>query len=143
MAVPTIEIERFHQPAADASGGWDADWADFDNCECSREHDNNTAVQYPTVTALDKGGVRALFDFERSDEENGTITVMVTCRSSLATHVNNFMCRAAVPKGLKIIMGPPSSSTLGPSASGAITQTMKISNLRELGVVSLRGVLTA
>lgn len=84
-------------------------------------------VSYPTLTALNKNGVKVLFDFEKSDPDSLTTIVMATIRNSSKDDLSNFSCKVAVPKHLQITIGPPSSTILRGNG-GAITQTMNVTN---------------
>eukprot|EP00802_Teleaulax_amphioxeia_P001911 Tamp_01913.p1 GENE.Tamp_01913~~Tamp_01913.p1 ORF type:complete len:955 (+),score=284.97 Tamp_01913:1710-4574(+) len=93
--------------------GWDEDFED--------------QTSYPTLTALDKNGMKVLFDFEKSDPDSFTTIIMATIRNSAKDDLTNFSCKVAVPKHLQITIGPPSSTILRGSG-GAITQTMNVTN---------------
>uniref|UniRef100_A0A7S0EN88 GAE domain-containing protein n=1 Tax=Hanusia phi TaxID=3032 RepID=A0A7S0EN88_9CRYP len=96
--------------------GWDEDFDNFDS-----------KTTYPTLTALDKNGIKVLFDFEKSDPDSFTTIIMATFRNSLPNDMTEFSCKVAVPKHLQITMGPPSSTILRGNG-GAITQTMNVTN---------------
>jgi hypothetical protein len=59
--------------------GWDEDFED--------------QTSYPTLTALDKNGIRVLFDFEKSDPDSFTTIIMATIRNSAKDDLTNFSCK--------------------------------------------------
>jgi len=120
LAAPVLEPTTSDGPAG--SGWGDSDWADFDASD---------STSYPSLVALDREGLKIIFDFEKTSADSDTTTIMATIKSSLSEPLTNFVCKAAVPRYLKITMGPPSSNLLSPGGLGAITQTMVIKNLEQ------------
>eukprot|EP00960_Hanusia_phi_P072000 767684-Hanusia_phi.AAC.8 len=97
----TVRIPRPHHvaevPGKQGNDGWgDEDgWdEDFDNFD--------SKTTYPTLTALDKNGIKVLFDFEKSDPDSFTTIIMATFRNSLPNDMTEFSCKVAVPKHLQV-----------------------------------------
>lgn len=82
-------------------------------------HDNLAEV--PTVTALDKNGVRIIFGIERGGD-----TVTLTMRATSQQQLTDFLFQAAVPRTFQLDMMSPSGTVLTPQ--GEITQVLKITN---------------
>ncbi|XP_030035164.1 AP-1 complex subunit gamma-1 isoform X3 [Manduca sexta] len=75
----------------------------------------------PTVTALDKNGVRIVFGISRGGD-----TVTLTMRATSSEHLTEFLFQAAVPRTFQLDMMSPSGTVLSPQ--GEITQVLKITN---------------
>lgn len=77
----------------------------------------------PTVTALDKNGLRIVFAIQRGGD-NVTLTMRAT--STAMSTLTEFLFQAAVPRTFQLDMMSPSGTVLPPQ--GEITQVLKIAN---------------
>ncbi|XP_063821532.1 AP-1 complex subunit gamma-1 [Ostrinia nubilalis] len=75
----------------------------------------------PTVTALDKGGLRVELACAR-----GSDGVTLTMRAASTRTLTDFLFQAAVPRAFRLDMMSPSGTVLSPL--GEITQVLKIAN---------------
>ncbi|CAF1108009.1 unnamed protein product [Adineta steineri] len=86
---------------------------------------NPTTKSIPSMTAIDKNGIRMIFTFER---DNTTLTINSKITNSTQYSITNFIFKAAVPKTFNIDLYPASSTTIPANNSGDIQQIIKITN---------------
>lgn len=82
-----------------------------------------TQVDMPTVTALEKNGLRIVFGVQRGGD---TVTLTMRANSSGTSTLTDFLFQAAVPRTFQLDMMSPSGTVLPPQ--GEITQVLKITN---------------
>ncbi|KAJ8722925.1 hypothetical protein PYW07_004105 [Mythimna separata] len=82
-----------------------------------------TQVDLPTVTALEKNGLRIVFGVQRGGD---TVTLTMRANSSASSTLTDFLFQAAVPRTFQLDMMSPSGTVLPPQ--GEITQVLKITN---------------
>nr|XP_049695441.1 AP-1 complex subunit gamma-1 isoform X3 [Helicoverpa armigera] len=77
----------------------------------------------PTVTALEKNGLRIVFGVQRGAD---AVTLTMRATSSGSSTLTDFLFQAAVPRTFQLDMMSPSGTVLPPQ--GEITQVLKIAN---------------
>lgn len=56
------------------------------------------AVEIPSITALNKSGLKIIFTWEKSKEQLDTVNMTMTAHNSLSTPMTDFLFQAAVPR---------------------------------------------
>ncbi|CAH1646276.1 unnamed protein product [Spodoptera littoralis] len=82
-----------------------------------------TMQDLPTVTALEKNGLRIVFGVQRGGD---SVTLTMRAQSSSPSTLTDFLFQAAVPRTFQLDMMSPSGTVLPPQ--GEITQVLKITN---------------
>ncbi|XP_063892377.1 AP-1 complex subunit gamma-1 isoform X4 [Helicoverpa armigera] len=83
----------------------------------------NNVQDLPTVTALEKNGLRIVFGVQRGAD---AVTLTMRATSSGTSTLTDFLFQAAVPRTFQLDMMSPSGTVLPPQ--GEITQVLKIAN---------------
>lgn len=95
----------------------------------SDSHINNNVIAIPGMTVFDKGGVKIMFAFERSQAEPTQISIMLTAVNMNNETLQDFVFQAAVPKtAFQLRLLSPSGNVLPPNCTGAVTQLIKVEN---------------
>lgn len=55
-------------------------------------------VEVPSITALNKSGLKILFTWEKSKEQLDTVNMTMTAYNSLSSTMTDFLFQAAVPR---------------------------------------------
>ncbi|KAH9629399.1 hypothetical protein HF086_013313 [Spodoptera exigua] len=82
-----------------------------------------SGLNLPTVTALEKNGLRIVFGVQRGGD---SVTLTMRAQSSSPSTLTDFLFQAAVPRTFQLDMMSPSGTVLPPQ--GEITQVLKITN---------------
>ncbi|XP_077292607.1 adaptor protein complex 1, gamma subunit isoform X2 [Arctopsyche grandis] len=85
-----------------------------------------TPVELPSITALNKGGLKILFTWEKSKEQMDTANITMTAYNSLSSTMSEFLFQAAVPRTFQIQMLSPSGAVI--PSQGQVTQVLKVTN---------------
>lgn len=56
------------------------------------------SVELPSITALNKGGLKILFTWEKSKDQMDTANIIMTAYNSLMSTMSDFLFQAAVPR---------------------------------------------
>ena len=83
----------------------------------------------PIIKAYDKAGFQVSMELSKPNNSDPSIT-RITCRfyNLTSTPMDSLIFQAAVPKYLKLEMMAPSSTTIPPGSSGAVTQEIRLTN---------------
>lgn len=86
-------------------------------------------VANPTIKAFDKAGFQVVMELSKPTPTLPANTRIIVRFSNLtAAPMDSLVFQAAVPKYLKLEMLPPSSTTIPPNSSGAVSQEIRIIN---------------
>eukprot|EP00271_Cylindrocystis_brebissonii_P016404 TRINITY_DN3990_c1_g3_i1.p1 TRINITY_DN3990_c1_g3~~TRINITY_DN3990_c1_g3_i1.p1 ORF type:complete len:853 (+),score=239.18 TRINITY_DN3990_c1_g3_i1:329-2887(+) len=83
---------------------------------------------FPPLVALDKGGLRVVFDFAKASRGSAATTILATYTNSSPTHFTDFSFQAAVPKFMQLTLGTASHTLLPANSAAPITQTLEVLN---------------
>ncbi|CAF1202681.1 unnamed protein product [Rotaria sp. Silwood1] len=97
----------------------------FDNDLLKTQSMNDKNSSIPSMTAIDKNGLRIIFQFERQDK---ILFIYLHATNSTKIPITNFVFKAAVPKTLNLELLPPTGTTIPSDNSGDLRQTIKILN---------------
>ncbi|CAF0873299.1 unnamed protein product [Rotaria sordida] len=86
---------------------------------------NGKTSSIPSMTAIDKNGLRIIFQFERQDN---ILFIHLHATNSTKIPITNFVFKAAVPKTFNLELLPPTSTIIPSNNSGDLRQTIKILN---------------
>lgn len=86
------------------------------------------APTYPSVVALDSGGLRVEFAFTKVPGSLQRTTIRATFSNSTAAPFTDFAFQAAVPKFMQLQLEPASSSIVPAGSSGAVSQVLHVTN---------------
>ncbi|CAF4145058.1 unnamed protein product [Rotaria socialis] len=86
---------------------------------------NGINSSIPQMTAIDKNGLRIIFQFERKDKN---LFIYLQATNSAKIPITNFVFKAAVPKTFNLELLPPTGTTIPSNNSGDVRQTIKILN---------------
>ncbi|XP_063973529.1 AP-1 complex subunit gamma-1 isoform X3 [Diachasmimorpha longicaudata] len=83
--------------------------------------------EVPSVSVLDKAGLKINFKMERPLDTPDLLVINMTAGNSTGIPLTDFRFEAAVPRTFQLQMLPPSSTVISPS--GQVTQVLKVSNM--------------
>jgi len=86
------------------------------------------AAGYTPIAVYQKNGVSIVFDLQKQPGNPSLSTITVAITNSNAQPVQNFVFSAAVPKYLKLQLGPPSGTTVPQLNTGSLSQQIKLAN---------------
>ncbi|CAF5007732.1 unnamed protein product, partial [Rotaria magnacalcarata] len=99
----------------------------FGNNLLSNQTTNSNGINssIPEMTAIDRNGLRIIFQFERKDK---ILFIHLQATNSAKIPITNFVFKAAVPKTFNLELLPPTGATIPSNNSGDVRQTIKILN---------------
>ncbi|XP_022106671.1 AP-1 complex subunit gamma-1-like isoform X2 [Acanthaster planci] len=110
-ALGTLEPMPAQQPQADLLGGL---------------VNNFTGPSIPSIIAVENANLKVEFAFEREAPER--VAIMLKATNPTPNPVTSFLFQAAVPKTFQLELLTPSGDVIPPNNSGAVTQTIKVTN---------------
>lgn len=83
---------------------------------------------FPPLTIYEKNGIRLVFNFEKSPNAPHVVAMQLVATNANPVPVSNFVFQVAVPKTLKLQVGPASGTDIAPMGQGRVTQVIKVAN---------------
>jgi len=79
-----------------------------------------------TITAVEKNGLKIVFNFEKNQDQTAPITIHLEATNQNSSNISDFLFQAAVPKTFQLTLLPPSGNLIPSNNTGSVKQTLKV-----------------
>ncbi|XP_020593385.1 AP-1 complex subunit gamma-2-like [Phalaenopsis equestris] len=83
---------------------------------------------FPSITAFESNSLNIMFSFTKLPGKLNVTHIKATFTNKSSNTYTDFIFQAAVPKFIQLHLDPASSSTIPPSGTGSIMQTLSVTN---------------